>query len=272
MRLATPLVIAAMIAVFGTPLTAQERGAAREHAGPLLVHVRSDRSGTALADAEVLIDEGDVIGVTDASGTFRATGLSIGEHRVRVRYLGYRTEEAVVKLEAGRASETTVVLRVEPIRLDSIRVVTYRSTLAYNMRAFNERKRRGNGYFITRAQIERAKPHAFSDLLRMVPGMRLDCDSFLGRCSAGMRSAPPSGMVTVHEGSILGPMRAEGCPIQYYVDGHYEPYPNVNDLNPRNIQAVEVYVHGAQAPAQYSLRKNARCGVVLVWLRMSLGY
>ncbi len=271
MRLATPLAIAGMLALLGAPLAAQERPTSQERAGPLFVHVRSEQAGIPMADAEVEIDEGDRIGVTDASGTFRATGLTVGEHRVRVRYLGYRPAEAVVKLEAGKAGETTVVLRVEPIKLDSIHVVTYRSTLAYNMRAFNERKQRGNGYFITRADIERVKPHAFSDLLRMVPGMRLDCDAFLDHCSAGMRSAPPSGTPR-YAGGALGPFRTEGCPIQYYVDGHYEPYPNVNDLNPRFIQAVEVYVHGEQAPAQYSMRKNARCGVVLIWLRLSLAY
>jgi hypothetical protein len=264
MRLATLFAAVGMLALLAAPSRAQQRAA------QLLVHVRSGVANAPLADAEVVIDQGSLVGVTGPDGTFQASGLTSGEHHVRVRYLGFRTGEAVVHLERGGVGETTVVLRVEPIMLDSVKVVTYRSTLAYDMRAFNERKRRGNGYFITRADIERVKPHVLSDLLRMVPGMRFDCDSFLNDCEAGMRSAAPSGVLTIRQGNILGPMRTEGCPIQYYVDGHYEPHPNVNDLNPTDIQGLEVYVHGEQAPAQYSLRKNARCGVVLIWLRMSL--
>ncbi len=266
MRLAAPILTAGMLALSAVPLTAQRQSTT------VLVHVLSAESRGPLADAEVIVDDGDVVGVTNANGVFQTRDLAAGEHRIRARYLGFRTGSAVVRVDVGGTAETTIVLRVEPIALDSLQVVTYRSTLAYDMRAFNARKHRGNGYFFTRADIDRVKPHTFSDLLRMVPGMRFDCGSFLDDCTAGMQSAPPSGVLTVRQGNIVGPMHAEGCPIQYYVDGHYEPHPNINDLNPRDIQAVEVYVHGEQAPARYSLRKNARCGVVLVWMRISLRY
>jgi len=255
--------VAILLAGLAAPLAGQERSST------LLVRVRVAETGAALQDAEVVLDEGTLLGVTSEDGTLRISGLAAGKHRMRVRFLGFRTADQEVSLEAGALNEQTVELRTEPIQLDSLKVVGYLGTLSRHMEEFYDRKERGHGYFITRAQIERAKPHVLSDLLRMVPGMRLDCGIFRDDCLAGMRSAPPSG-VTIREGGLVGPLRDEGCPIQYYVDGHYEPHSNVNDLRPNDIEAVEVYVHGAQAPAQYSLRKNARCGVVLVWMRQSL--
>ncbi len=263
MRLAGLLPICVLFAGLAGPLTAQQG------TSTLLVHARVSATGTPLADAEVILDEQTLLGVTGEDGTLRVAGLSPGGHRLRVRFLGFGTADEVVTLEPGGLTQRTVELEAEPIELDSLMVTGYAGTSARNLAQFYERKQRGHGYFITRSQIERIQPHAFSDLLRLVPGMRLDCAAFRDDCTAGMRSAPPSG-VTIREGGLLGPLRDGGCPIQYYVDGHYEPHPNVNDLSPHDIEAVEVYVHGAQAPAQYSLRKNSRCGVVLVWMRQSL--
>jgi len=245
--------------------------AAQEPTSVLLVRVRDAATARALPDAEVVLDGERLLGVTGLDGTLRVRNLVPGQHRVSVRYIGFRTVEYTVDLPSGGMAEAGFDLDAVAIELDSLTVVTYRGTLAVNMALFNERKKRGNGYFFTRDDIQRTHSNTFSDLLRLVPGMQITCASFREDCSAGMSSAAPSGVTTVREGGLRGPLSAEGCPIQYYVDGHYEPHSNVNDLNPTDIAAVEVYVHGAQAPARYSLRKNARCGVVLVWLRQSLG-
>jgi len=255
--------------VLGTGLAAPL--AAQQGRSMLRVHVLAAATGLPIADAEVILDERTGLGVTDANGVLRARGLVAGPHRLRVRFIGYATSDQVVDLPAGGALEETVQLEARAIPIDSLTVVAYRGTLGVNMRAFAERRGRGNGYFFTRDDIDRVKPHMFSDLLRLVPGMRFDCASFRDDCSAGMSSAPPSGVATRREGGLAGALQDGGCPIQYYVDGHYEPHSNVNDINPTDVAAVEVYVHGAQAPARYSIRKNARCGVVLVWLRQSLG-
>jgi hypothetical protein len=245
--------------------------AAQETTSVLLVRVRDAATARALSDAEVVMDGGRLLGVTGGDGTLRVRNLVAGQHRVSVRYIGYRTLESAVDLPSGGMAEADFDLEAVAIELDSLTVVAYRGTLAVNMAAFNERKKRGSGYFFTRDDILRTRSNTFSDLLRLVPGMQITCASFREDCSAGMTSAAPSGVTTMREGGLRGPLREGGCPIQYYVDGHYEPHGNVNDLSPADIAAVEVYVHGAQAPARYSLRKNARCGVVLVWLRQSLG-
>lgn len=265
MRLATLLPATLLLTGLAVPLSGQQGSSS------LLLRVRAADSGAPIPEAEVVLDEQTFLGITRPDGTLSARGLKAGEHRLRVRFIGFRTSDRVIRLDATGMTELVIDLQPEPIPLDSISVRGFRSTTSHNMREFFDRKDRGIGYFITRADIERVRPHVFSDLLRLIPGMRLDCGSFLEDCEAGMRSAPPTPGVTIREGSSLsGPAREDNCPIQYYVDGHYEPHANVNDLRPRDIAGVEIYVHGAQAPARYSLRKNARCGVVLVWMRESL--
>ncbi len=263
----TTLLPATMLVLAGlaSPLAGQKGGST------LLIRVRTVETGAPLPDAEVVLDEQTFLGVTGPDGTLRATAVAAGEHRLRVRFIGFRTMDRIVNIEAAGLTELTVDLQPEPIPLDSISVLGFPSTMSHNMREFFDRRDRGLGYFITRADIDRVRPHVFSDLLRMIPGMRLDCGSFRDDCEAGMRSAPPTPGTTVREGGLMGPLKEDNCPIQYYVDGHYEPHTNVNDLRPKDIAGVEIYVHGAQAPARYSIRKNARCGVVLVWLRESLG-
>ncbi len=253
-----------LITTLATPLAAQQRTAS------LIVHVRVSATGAPLSDAEILFDGDTSLGVTDRGGVLRIDAVAAGEHVIRVRFLGFRTTERSVGVVDGSTTTIMIELQPEPIRLDSLRAIGVPRTASHNMLEFYTRKERGLGYFITRADIERVQPRVFSDMLRMVPGMRIDCSTFMDICNAGMRSAPESGG-TNFTGSRNIAFQAADCPIQYYVDGHYEPHANANDLSPKDIAAVEVYVHGVQAPARYSVRKNARCGVVLVWMRNSLG-
>ena len=55
-----------------------------------------------------------------------------------------------------------------------------------------------------------------------------------------------------------------GCALTVYVDGVRTLDPNLNQVPPDWLIAMEVYV-GAETPAQY--RTSDNCGAVLLWTR-----
>jgi hypothetical protein len=64
------------------------------------------------------------------------------------------------------------------------------------------------------------------------------------------------------------------CQVQFYVNG--VPFNSVGDreinhfISPGEVAAVEVYTGASQIPPEFnSSMYNARCGVVLIWTRIS---
>ena len=123
---------------------------------------------------------------------------------------------------------------------------------------FRQRRRLGNGTFIDRAEIERRNPRVLSDLLRNVPGVRLEnFQGGLRYVSGRFRS------LTSSAGSGNG-----SCDMMIYLNG--QPFPSdagTSDARIRvtEILALEVYVAAGSVPREFA-GTNAACGVILIWL------
>lgn len=253
--------LAAFIGVGGAgPAAAQEVGAT------VLVRVTSAETGEPLRGAFTEVVGMRMAALTDSAGHAILLRLASGPQEIAVHHFGHRSHHQVLTLEPGQQYQLRLALEPEVLTLPAINVSVTRRMASGAALGFHRRVRTGIGNFITREEIERQQPRNFSDLLRMVPGVRLDCNSMTGACQLGGRTSAASLDMRATRTS-----RADyGCPVQYYIDGLYQPYENVNALRPDDIEAVEVYPRGHQAPARYSVRKNARCGVVLVWMRLTL--
>lgn len=260
---ALALALGLVVAVAPTRIAAQDVGST------VLVMVTSAETGEPLRGAAVEVGGTSLAAVTDADGRAILHRLASGTQEIGVRHLGYLSQTRPVTLEAGRGYSLAFSLQADPLPLEELRVKATRRMPSGAALGFHRRVERGIGNFITREEIERHRPRRFSDLLRMVPGLRLACDSFADICELQMRAAPPS-MSNMDMRAARSSGADSSCPVQYYVDGVYQPYGNVNALRPDDLEAVEIYAHGHQAPARYSVRKNARCGVVLIWTRMTL--
>ena len=155
---------------------------------------------------------------------------TIGSGAGQSKYLGLRIEAALVP---------------EALELDPLIVVVEARSLHLEDAGFYDRQRRSFGRFVTRQEIEARRPLLVSDLLRMMPGVRVS-----------PRGAFPRENVLLLRG---------GCVADVYIDGFPsgQSVPVDAMLHPNDIEAVEVY-QASETPAQF---KTTSCGAVVFWTR-----
>jgi hypothetical protein len=126
-------------------------------------------------------------------------------------------------------------------------VVVAARTLPTALAEFEERRKFGQGQFMTRAEIEKLNRVEVTDLLRL------------------FKSVGPNG----------ANFRA-GCAFQFFIDGVRLRAPRPDDLpRPAELEGIEVYANSATIPLQYKTfggdRPNSPgggfCGVILLWTR-----
>src|SRR5947199_118351 len=109
------------------------------------------------------------------------------------------------------------------------------------------RRRSGRGIFITHEQIEASHAATMADLLRGVPGVRLNCRS--GVCNAQMTRT------------------AHGvCNADWVIDGAPASISSTPHLPVVGIVAVEIYRSPNEAPAEF-LKADSQCGVIAIWTK-----
>ncbi|HJQ10344.1 MAG TPA: hypothetical protein VJ840_04865, partial [Gemmatimonadaceae bacterium] len=130
---------------------------------------------------------------------------------------------------------------------------TARRNVALDKVGFNQRKKSAYGYFLDADRI--SKMHAFyvSDLLRMVPGLRV---------VYGPRGEP---VVTTGRAAL------HPC-VNYWVDDmpfvEMEPGDVNSFISGSEVVAVEVYQAGT-VPAQY-VRPGTACTTIVMWTKFRI--
>ena len=115
------------------------------------------------------------------------------------------------------------------------------------MQEFEERRQSGRGIFITREQIEASHAATMADVLRGVPGVRLNCRS--GVCNVQMTRT------------------AHGvCNADWVIDGAPASMSSTPHLPVVVIVAVEIYRSPNEAPAEF-LKADSQCGVIAIWTK-----
>jgi len=211
-----------------------------------------------IADAKVRLVGTDLTTVTRADGVFRVAAVPAGHQTVEVRMVGYEPASMGVDLAAGATLTVTLVL--EPLALETVKV-SADANFSPGMGAFDQRRAHGNGRFFTREDIGKMQARQLTDILRRVPGMRIQNGS--GAFGASQ---------TAQTGRSISSSGSRTCPMAYYVNG--TPFPLTNDVSinhfftPDDVVAMEVYTGASQTPAQFnSTLSTARCGVVVIWTR-----
>jgi hypothetical protein len=114
---------------------------------------------------------------------------------------------------------------------------------------FHQRRASGFGRFFTRQEIERAAPMRTTDLLRMVPGVRLGRNN-LATPSIRFRGSTCDPEVVL-DGMTLGPVMLD-----------------LDALAPNSIEGMEVYSGAATVPTEFKKGfGRSGCGMIVVWTR-----
>jgi TonB family protein len=241
-RLASLLTLAAAA---GGPVAAQ----APDSTWTIVGTVRNP-DGLGISGAELVIPGTAALSArTDLSGGFRIVGTRAGTVSLSVRRLGFSPVTTEVAVRPGETTETSVTLERAPQELAAV-VVQAQQVRRGRLGDYDRRRKLGFGHFISRDEIERRNPLLVTDLLRTVPGVRLQPGGFAGRYIVRMRAARCDPLVWL-----------DGSPLSA---GYFD----VDALVPQSIEAMEVYTGPSTVPAQFmDPRGISSCGVIVVWTR-----
>ncbi|HEX6314874.1 MAG TPA: carboxypeptidase regulatory-like domain-containing protein, partial [Gemmatimonadaceae bacterium] len=205
------------------------------------------------ARVQVLVD--DVVRATAApDGSFLVPDVAPGTRRLVLRTTGLLQRRLVLEVVSGQSQVLLVSLRPGP-RV----VVQVVAPPLDQLSDFRQRRRAGGGTFIDKTEINRRQPRVLSDLMRGVPGVRVEQSrDGLRYLSLHFRRMTPN--ATAHEESL--------CDMMIYVDGQpFQGNASAADVRIRmtEVAGIEVYTSAASVPRQFA-GANAACGVIMLWL------
>lgn len=203
----------------------------------------TDSALVPIAGSTVSILQTSVQVETTTSGRFRILQIPAGQYLIVVRKVGFRPASGIIEVGEGETLKLTYTLDRVLTTLDTMRVVEQR--VSFKLAEFEQRRRLGEGHFITQDDIERRSAPFTTDLVRGVLGFQ----------------------VVVKKGTPLIVSMRAGCTPDWYVDGirQFRP-PSETDLpSPKEIAGLELYSGPASAPLVYG--KVSTCGLLLIWTR-----
>jgi hypothetical protein len=247
-----PLLLIVVSVALSAPAAAQQRAAPGVVAGT----VRG--AGVALGDAHVTVAGSQLGSVSGPNGQFLISGVPAGQSVLEVRLIGYRPISRPIIVVPGDSLVLTLELEVDPVRLDALEGRAL-AGLSAEMRGFYERRERGTGHYFTRDDITRMHARLVTDVVRRVPGVRVE-----------PLAGPMGTSYVIRMQRATGMSGARPCPVVYFVNG--VPFSIAAEIGINSyfradeIAAMEVYSGASQLPPQFSLSsRNTRCGVIALW-------
>lgn len=215
--------------------------------GGIIGKVIDQESQLPLAGASVSLLGTRLQTATDSGGRFTHAGLGAGTYLLEVRAIGYGATSWLLRLRDGEVVDYIFEVAPLGVDLDPIVIEGRPSFAVRRLQEFEERRRGGRGVFITEEQIQTRNAATMADLLRGVPGVRLNCRS--GNCTAQMTRG------------------ARGiCAADWVVDGMPATMSATPALPTVGIIAVEIYRSPGEAPAEF-LKSDSQCGVIAIWTK-----
>lgn len=208
-----------------------------------------DESGRPLAGARIAAIGRDVESESDERGAYHLAGAGSGRTLLVVRRIGFRPETLSVDVPSTGSTVADPVLGRIAIQLDAV-LVNGRRDLRGPIAGFYERMERGNGRFFTQDGIARRNPARMSDLLRGLPGMRVE------QRRGGVQQ------FRIRGASIAPLVWLDGTPMGA---GDVD----LDNFDPRSFAGIEIYSGAATVPVQFggSRTMSTSGGAVVLWTR-----
>jgi len=193
----------------------------------------------------------DVVAMTNEKGEFTMRDLPSGSKVLLARHLGFGAETVPVDLSSHEQKHVTMKLAKFVAVMDPI-LVTARRSAALDKIGFSQRRKSGVGYYIGPERLELMHANSVTDILRMVPGLRV--------------SYSPYGDVVSSSRGSRG-----GC-VQYYLDDMFYTEATPGDISSfvtgGEVVAVEVY-QDTNTPPQYT-RAGMYCTTIVLWTKFKV--
>ncbi len=231
---------------------------------PLLRGTVQDTAGHPLEGVQLQILGLDRALTTSASGAYRFAEIKPGKYWVVVRGIGYAPLRTALSLNPGDEREINFELRPLPYNLPEIKVRAEDKAWMRKYQDFVWRSK-GNFYgrFITRDEIQRARPTYLGDVVRRYMPFT-SSQAFFNPYFPDRLGDWAHANESVWYGRMY---HASNCAPSVSVNGSYTSIGwAVNDFRPDDVEALEVYRGGTQLPLEFSERQSP-CGLVVVWLR-----
>jgi hypothetical protein len=207
-----------------------------------------NKYGQPIAGARVELQNTGSATKTRANGDFTLDSLPSGTQTLEVRQLGFSPTEVAVELSQSSPQNVTVKMADYVPVLSEMRVTATREHGLSDV-GFADRKRSGMGYYLDSDQLKNRQTTQFSDMLRTVPGIRVQPGGNGTNIISSSRD-PTGGCVTFY---------VDGAPWQQMTPGDLDTY-----VRPEEVAALEVY-SGATTPAQFQSAGQTACTTVVIW-------
>ena len=197
---------------------------------------------------------------TNGAGDFRLVVSVQGSVTVVLRKLGYNPIGVPLEIAPNDSLHVATRLVRAPQTLDTLRIAGKSEPIAPPRHAgFELRRQLNRGTFITPEQLERTASSSIGDVLRTVPGIKVNTDN-LGilaiESTRGMRldrsGRPVPCRVRVMVNGFLMPLDDTPMPIS----------------SPREVHGIEVYSGPATIPRELIRSgEDVFCGLVAIWTK-----
>jgi hypothetical protein len=223
------------------------RSAAQRPTASIVGQVVERQTGAPVEGALVRLTWTGRAARTDSAGRFELGNLMPGAGLLQARAVGHRLGSWAVLLAEGTVLTDTLELEAIPVELSELVVPGVPQDDWRSAEGFEQRRRKGGGYFITEQQILQQRPNSLAEALRQVPGVLTVC-GFRG-CQVRMVRT-----------------RA-GCAPDYFLDGFPATLATGPDFPIQGIRGIEIYPDEFAVPSEFQ-KINLRCGIIAIWTKM----
>jgi hypothetical protein len=226
--------------------------------GPAAVQIIAREQGTGLPipGAQVMVNGVGTVAVSDSMGRAHGMVVRTGVRLVQVQRVGYLPESFTAEFRPGEAVEAEVDMQRAPVELEGLTVRGLMPSTTLRSVGFYDRRKVGFGRFVDSEELYRRKDSYLSSLMRTIPGVNVIACGPPACISGGYRLMASGGASSM----------APSCPMRIFLDGMQVRNEDIDQLNVRALEGVEVYPRQAGIPAQYA-GTGSSCGVVLLWTR-----
>ena len=201
---------------------------------------------------------------TDSAGRFTLQAPVAGSYWLLGSAPGYARSETDLFAVAEQGARVSFVIGRAPVVLDTVTATGVGSADRLWYGGFHQRMAENNGgRFVTAEQIERQRPVQMVDLLRSIPSLEV----LVGASTETPRRENEYGDSRSLRIRLRHPLSIRGqCWTNIYLNGMRVEAESIQNLNPAELEGLEIYTTGA-VPAQFNSSIGGACGVIVIWTK-----